>query len=214
MGWIAAALWIFVSAQSASQVSHLALAAELTVASQDRNGVFGLRLAFALAGFFLAALALGVLERARDVPSVVAGLALGAALLTGALCAACAWRMREPPGSSPLACASPQRAFGDVLRNPQARRLLGVLFFESAGFATMTTSMAYASQYLFQRAPGTRSLLLASALVAALASVPLWLVLARAASTADVCGSRRSWAARRFSVRSWGCPRAPGSWSR
>jgi Na+/melibiose symporter-like transporter len=177
MAWIAGALWVFVGAQSAFQVPHLALAAELTVASPDRNRVFGLRLAFTLLGFLLAALALGSLERAQDIQATAANLGLAAALLTAALCATCAWYMREPRHAPPITQASAFRAFVAVLRNPQARRLLVVLFFEAAGFATMTTSMVYASEYLFMR-QGASSLLLGSALIAALASVPLWLGLA------------------------------------
>lgn len=183
--WIGAALLIFVTAQTAFQVPHLALAAELTVETPDRNRVFGVRLALVLFGFLLAAVALAACERAMEPRDVVSSIALVASTLTAGLCALCAWRIHEPRRSRAQIAQSPYRAFGDVLRNPPARLLLGVLFLEAVGFGTMTTSMVYASEYLFERA-GFASLLLASALVSALASVPVWLRLAHVFSRRDL----------------------------
>jgi Na+/melibiose symporter-like transporter len=63
-GWMGAALLLFVTAQTAFHVPHLALGAELTRDEQQRNRVFGVRLALSLSGVFAAALLLGALERA------------------------------------------------------------------------------------------------------------------------------------------------------
>jgi GPH family glycoside/pentoside/hexuronide:cation symporter len=177
-GWMGAALLLFVSAQTAFQVPHLALGAELTDDERDRNRVFAVRLAFSLSGYLLAALALGRLERAPDPARNASAIALGAGIATALLCGLAVWVLREPADSMRRSAASPYRAFGDVLRNPHARLLLSVLFLEAIGFATMTTSMAFATKYLFQR-EGQTSFLLAGALLAMLTSVPLWLRLAR-----------------------------------
>lgn len=180
--WIAAALLLFESAMTAVQIPHLALAAELTDDGRDRNRVFGARLAWTLGGFLLGALALGHIERSAAPRQSVAALAALAGLVAALLCVLCGAWLREPRErrSSPT---SSLRAFGDVLRNRQARCLVGVIFLEAIGFATLTTSMAYASEYVFERRVAT-STLLSSALLASFASVPLWL-----------------WAGRRFARR-------------
>jgi len=176
--WMLCALVLFVGAQSAFQVPHLALGAELTHDERERNRVFAVRLALSLSGVFLAALTLGGLERASDPRGAAVRVAAAAGVATAALCALAVWRVREPREHAARAMASPWAAFGGVLRNPHARCLLAVVFLEAIGFATMTTSMAFATQYLFQR-EGATSLFLASALVAMLASVPVWMRLAR-----------------------------------
>lgn len=177
-GWMLGALLLFVTGQTAFQIPHLALGAELSADERERNRIFGVRLAVSLCGVLLAALALGGLERAADPRAAATRLAVGAGAATVALCAFAAWRARESREQAPTRPRSPYAAFGSVLRNPHARRLLAVVFLEAIGFATMTTSMAFATQYLFQR-EGATSLFLAGALVAMLASVPLWLRLAR-----------------------------------
>ena len=178
IAWLGAALLLFVAAQSAFQVPHLALAAELTSDAHDRNRIFAGRTAFQLSGVLLAAIALGALERAPAPRAAATGVALAAGVVTAALAAFAVWRLREPADHRGRGAASPWRAFGDVLRNPHARRLLAVVFLEAIGFATMTTSMAFATEYLFGR-KGATSLLLGGALVAMLVSVPAWLALAR-----------------------------------
>ena len=134
--WIAAALLLFETARSAFQVPHLALAAALTRDERARNRVFGARLAATLAGYLLAALSLAALEASEDPRERVAAIALAAGLASAGLCALCAWRVHEPPDAACPVAASPWRAFGDVLRNRQARRLLGVQFLEAIGFGT------------------------------------------------------------------------------
>ena len=174
--WLGGALLLFESAQSAFQVPHLALAAEL--GAERRNHVFGARLAATLAGFLLGALALGSFERAPEPRGRVALAALAAGIACAGLCLLCGWRVREPRAHDACPAPPPGRAFGDVFRNRQARRLLVVVFLEAIGFATMTTSLAFASEHLYERrAPA--SALLAGALIATFASVPLWLLLAR-----------------------------------
>lgn len=176
--WMGAALLLFFSAQTAFQVPHLALGAELTDDARDRNRVFAVRLALSLGGYLLAAAALGHLEGAADPRRGARAIAVGAGIVTALLCLLAVWRLREPAGHVSRSVASPARAFGDVLRNRQARLLLAVVFLEAIGFATMTTSMAFATGYLFQL-EGHTAWLLAGALLAMLASVPLWLRLAR-----------------------------------
>jgi GPH family glycoside/pentoside/hexuronide:cation symporter len=177
-GWLAAALLLFVTAQTAFHVPHLALGAELTRDVQQRNRVFAIRMALSLSGVFAAALVLGALERAGDPRRAAAEVAAIAGIATVALCALAAWRVREPDGHRELRVSSPLRTFSDVLRNRHARLLLAVVFFEAIGFATMVTSMAFATEYLFAR-EGATSVFLAGAMVSMLASVPVWLRLAR-----------------------------------
>jgi GPH family glycoside/pentoside/hexuronide:cation symporter len=176
--WVCAAVILFFTAQSALVVPHLAWGAELAGAGHDRTRVFAGRLAVGLGGVFLGALAMGALERSADPRATAFGVAVAAALGVAIACAVTVGRLSERPELQGRGARSPGAAFRDVLRNPHARRLLAVLFLEALGFASMTTTMPFYIQYVMAR-EGQAALFMGGALGAMLASIPVWLVLAR-----------------------------------
>ena len=167
-------------------VPHLAWGAELADAGHDRTRVFAGRLAVGLSGVFLAAGAMGALERSADPRATAWGVAVFAALLIVIGCVVATSRLRERPDYQGRGAQSPYAAFGDVLRNPHARILLAVLFLEALGFTSMTATMPFFIQYVVER-EGQAALFMGGALGAMLASIPVWLALARR------FGKRRLW---------------------
>lgn len=185
--WMGAAVILFYLAQSGFEVPHLALGAELVPGGgHDRTRLFAGRLALGILGTLGAALCMGLLASAVDPRVAAAQVAWLAALATLAGIALCVGSVRERRELQGRAGASPWRAFGDVLRNPHARVLLGVLFLEGMAFACLTTSMVFASEYLVGRSDLTPYLLIGAVVVIGL-GIPLWLPLARR------FGKRRVW---------------------
>jgi GPH family glycoside/pentoside/hexuronide:cation symporter len=186
--WVCAAVLLFFTAQSALVVPHLAWGAELAGAGHDRTRVFAGRLAVGLGGVFLGAGAMGALERSADPRATALGVAVAAALAVAVACALATSRLRERSDHQGRGGRTPWTAFGDVLRNPHARVLLAVLFLEALGFASMTTTMPFYIQYVANR-EGQAAFFMGGALGAMLATIPVWLALARR------FGKRRVWLA-------------------
>jgi Na+/melibiose symporter-like transporter len=186
--WVCAAVILFYTAQTALAVPHLAWGAELAASGHDRTRVFAGRLAVGLGGIILAAGAMGALERSADPRATASGVAVAAALLVVVTCVVAVGRLRERPDYQGRGARTPYTALRDVLRNPHARILLGVLFLEALGFASMTATMPFYIHYVAAR-EGQAALFMGGALGAMLASIPLWLALARR------FGKRRLWLA-------------------
>lgn len=176
--WMAAGVMLYFSAQTALAVPHASLGAELSADHHERTRIFAGRMLFEVTGFFLASAGLYLLERTADARAVAGWLALAASLGTLALTVASAARVRERPEHQGRGGRSPYASFGDVFRNPHARLLLGVFFLETLGFTTMITALPFATQYVLEM-QGQASILLGSAVVVMVASVPLWLRLSR-----------------------------------
>ena len=95
--WVCAAVILFYTAQTALAVPHLAWGAELAASGHDRTRVFAGRLAVGLGGIFLAAGAMGALERSADPRATASGVAVAAALLVVVTCVVAVGRLRERP---------------------------------------------------------------------------------------------------------------------
>jgi GPH family glycoside/pentoside/hexuronide:cation symporter len=176
--WMAVAVLAFYTAQTACSIPHIALGAELTRSHHDRTRVFGGRTVAEIAGVMAAAGALYALERADDVRGAARAIALLGGAGAVALLLVTAASVRERPEHRGRGGQRPYVAFRDVLRNPHARLLLGAACLEAVGFATLTTVMPFATEYLLGL-HGMTSIFLALALVSMVASVPVWIPLSR-----------------------------------
>jgi GPH family glycoside/pentoside/hexuronide:cation symporter len=183
--WMSVTVVAFYAAQSAFAIPHASLGAELTTSHHGRTRVFGVRAAFSGAGMLLGLAALAALERATDARASATSIATALGLLAAGTAAICALGVRE---RAPLAGQSPApfRAATDVVRNPHARRLLGVFFCAELSTALLATMLPYAAQYLLHDPTATTRTLLCF-LVATLISLPVWVALARR------LGKRRAW---------------------
>jgi GPH family glycoside/pentoside/hexuronide:cation symporter len=176
--WMGAAVILFYSASTALSVPHTALGAELTTDHHDRTRVFAGRMLIDVLGTLLAAGGLYLFEHSEDVRLTAAQISWAAAVLTAALAIITVAGVREPREHRGRGGDSPYGAFGDVLRNPHARLLLMVILLETLGFSAMVTTMPYATEYWFDL-PGKAGILVGSAVVMMIVSVPFWPVLSR-----------------------------------
>jgi GPH family glycoside/pentoside/hexuronide:cation symporter len=80
-------------------------------------------------------------------------------------------------------------AFGDVLRNPHARRLLLVQCSHFFSVAVLSLVSAYVFQYVLRVPSGTAALLVACFAVGVVAAIPLWVMLSKR------FGKHRCWSA-------------------
>jgi GPH family glycoside/pentoside/hexuronide:cation symporter len=171
--WMGVGLILFYTAQTALSIPHLALGAELTVGYHDRSRVFGGRMIFDFFGILLAAGALFLLESAQAPRTVATSVALAAAIVTLVLVWLTALRIRERPEYQDRPQPTPYSAYRDVLANPHARLLLGVLLLDQLGFTCLITVLPYANQYILGET-GLTGPLVAGAVIAAVAVYPIW----------------------------------------
>ena len=86
-------------------------------------------------------------------------------------------RTREPTHRGHGA-RTPMGALRDVLRNREARLLIGVFFLEKLGLSLLLTLIPYVTQYLLHE-PGRSGGFVAGAVISAAMVYPLWFPLAR-----------------------------------
>ena len=176
--WMGAAILLFWTAQTAFGIPHLALGAELTLDYHDRSRVFAGRLILDFVGAILAALAMFMLESARDVRAAAGTVAFFGAFASVCLICFSTARMRERPSYQGRAAKASWRAFGDVFRNPHARLLVVIFFLDQLGFSAVVTMLPYASEYVLEES-GMTGIFIASAMGAALLAIPVWIPLSR-----------------------------------
>ena len=186
--WIGAAIVLFYTAHTAIAVPHMALGAELSGDHHDRTRIFSGRLGLDLTGVMLAAGALHLLETSAEPRVAAAEIAVLAGLISTAIILAAVARLRERSDYQGRGATSPYRAFSDVARNPHARVIAAVYLLETLGFATMTTVLPFATEYVLDL-PGKTSVFLGSAIGVMLTTIPLWAPLSRR------FGRRNLWAA-------------------
>jgi GPH family glycoside/pentoside/hexuronide:cation symporter len=176
--WLTVTFLIYLTFYTTFRVPHMALGAELSRGYHDRTRVFGVMQVVENGGILLAAGGLAFIERS-DVPrEAAAQLSRGIAFLIVVLVLWTTFRLRERSEFQGRGRAGSFRAFGDVLRNPHARLLIGIFFLEQLGFASLVTLLPYLSDYVIFT-PGETSIYLMSAIVSMAASIPLWIRLSR-----------------------------------
>jgi Na+/melibiose symporter-like transporter len=176
--WVATGMLALDTAFTAFLVPHGALGAELSLEHHERSRIFGYRqVAFQL-GFFIALGAMSVLVAAADERTAAFWLAAAGGGLSALGIGFAALRLRERGGFQQRRVAPPLRALREVLRNPHARIMLGVLLIEHLGLAALAVIAPYYVQYVL----GDETLLpflAGSYLVTSLLAVPGALALSR-----------------------------------
>jgi GPH family glycoside/pentoside/hexuronide:cation symporter len=180
LAWVAASVLGFYSAMTAFQVPHAALGVELTHHPQSRNRVFAVKYLVQMVGLF-AAFWIGV--GLVDDPETGREGARWLGLLGGlgsALFVALAVPLLPPERSDyqGRGGVSIWRALRDVAGNPEARLLLFVFFIEAVGLGGLTVLVPFVTEYVMHRPDLTREML-SVYVVAGVAGVPLWVLLAR-----------------------------------
>jgi GPH family glycoside/pentoside/hexuronide:cation symporter len=180
VAWMAVAVFGFYTAMTILVVPHAAWGAELTPHYHDRTRVFGWRhvgwtlgsISSLGAMFFL--IQAGI-EGGRATAFTIAAVAGG---VTGALILLSVALLRERADYLGRGGGRVGAAYADVLRNPHARLLLGVILIENVGGATIAILTPYIAQYVVGR-PALTPLFILAYMIPSVASTPLWLTLSR-----------------------------------
>ncbi|MEN8181642.1 MAG: MFS transporter [Myxococcota bacterium] len=177
--WMGAAILLFYTAITTFSVPYLALGAELSEGYHDRTRVFGAKAFGDHIGIIVAAGSLLVLERSAQPRGAAATIALLAATLMVAGILWSARVLREPAHHQGRGGSrSPLAAFADVLRNRDARLLLGVFFLEMLGYQAFVVLLPYLTEYILET-PGATAFYLFAAIAATLVTLPVWVPLSR-----------------------------------
>lgn len=176
--WIGTAILLFYTAYTAFRVPHIAMGAELSRGYHDRTRVFGIMQMVESTGMLAAAAVLIFLENADDPRAFARNLSIAIAIFSTALIVLAVWRLRERSEFLGRGGANPWKSFGDVLKNPHARILVGVFFLEQLGFSALVALVPYISDYLINT-PGNTGIYLFSAIGTTLLSVPMWIKLSQ-----------------------------------
>lgn len=175
--WIAVSLIGFYTSYTMFDVPHMALGAEMSLQATGRNRIFAVRQAIRI----VAMLAAGILgsyvvgeglEATHTMSIVVAALTL-VLVFVGV-----AWLPPERVEFKGRGGKNPYRALRDVITNPHARLLLMVIFVDAIG----TGGIGVLSPFVIDYVVGRKDMipvLLGLNLITTLASVPVWLWLAR-----------------------------------
>ncbi|MAG34499.1 MAG: hypothetical protein CL908_26810 [Deltaproteobacteria bacterium] len=177
IAWISVAIIGFYTAYTVFDVPHMSLGAEITLDASERNRVFGVRqvmrvlgmLAAGVLGTYLVSQGVGV---TRIMAWVVALLTVVMIFLGVSFLPPERGDFKGRGGEKPL------RAIRDVAANPHARLLLFVIFIEAIGAGGIGVLTPFVLDYVVGRAELV-PVLLGANMAATLASIPLWLALAR-----------------------------------
>ncbi len=176
--WIGAAILLFYTAYTAFRIPHLAFAAELDRGYHERTRVFAILQAVESIGMFAAAGALALLEAADEPRAFARQLSVVMGAFAGLLILLPVLLVRERAEFQGKGGTNPLRSFSDVVKNLNARILIGVFFLEQIGFGALVVLLPYLSDYVIV-SPGQTAIYLSSAIGAMLVSIPVWLSLSR-----------------------------------
>jgi Na+/melibiose symporter-like transporter len=183
--WMGGGLFLFYTTYTALSVPYGALGAELSADYHDRTRLFGYRQAVGAVGLVCAVVAYYLLLEAERGAGPFTGRQLGlgvgiaAVALTGISVAVLLARV---PERAALRDRGPERifgAFGDVLRNPHARRLLVVQALHFFSVASLAIGSAFLFQHVMAVPSWVAACLVGSFAVGALGAIPVWVRLSR-----------------------------------
>ena len=177
IAWITVGVLGFYTAYTIFEVPHMSLGAELSLDSNGRNRVFGLRQALRITSMMLAAASTGViLADGRDAVEAMIMIfaALTLVMIPGGI-AQLPPEREEFQGKPPQ---NPFKAVADVCRNPHARLLLTVLFIDGVGAGGIGTLAPFVLDDVVGHPELVPALLLGN-MGASLLAVPIWIRLAR-----------------------------------
>jgi len=184
----ARAIIVFYTAVTGFSVPYYALGAELSAGYHDRTRVFGAKAFGDHIGIVLGALSLLLMENAESPRSVAACVATVAGVLMVASSVWVTAALREPAAHQGRGGSKPAHAaFADVIRNREARILLGVFFLEMLGYQTFVVLLPYVTEYVLGT-PGATAYYLFGAILTTLATLPIWVPWSRRSGKAFVWG--------------------------
>ena len=176
--WMTFGVIGFYSAMTIFVVPHQSLGAEISTGYHDRNRIFGARHAIWGIGSMLALVGMYLFVVSTDPRKTAMQQAVLAAVVTAAMLIFCVTRLRERPEYQGRGASSPFRAYKDVLGNRHARLLLIVFLIENLGSATIGILTLYIAEYIIGT-PQLAPLFILAYMVPSIASVPMWMPLAK-----------------------------------
>ncbi len=178
VAWTLVVFLLYRTFYSTFRVPHMALGAELSRGYHDRTRVFGGSQLVETLGLLGATMAIGVVENAVDPRETMARISLYmATAIVAALLLATAW-IREPKSHQRQDAHGSFAVFAQVLRNPHARIVLGIVLCEQAGLTLVLSGMPFFSDWVL-RTPGQTATYMGSAVVTMVVAIPLWVVVSR-----------------------------------
>ena len=175
--WIAASVIGFYTSYTIFDVPHMALGAELSLGATGRNRVFAFRHAIRVVAM-LAAGTLGTYFVGQGIESTHVMAFIVAASTIVLVFLGVSWLPPERAEFQGRGGKNPFRALRDVIVNPHARLLLTVIFIDAIGVGGIGVLTPFVIDYVV----GMKKLipvLLGINMLATLATVPLWIWLAR-----------------------------------
>jgi GPH family glycoside/pentoside/hexuronide:cation symporter len=176
--WIGVALFGFYTAFTVYQIPHLSLGAELTTDHHDRNRVFGVQSASFSAGMIFAFGSMQFIMTSDDQRETTRLAATVLIVAASVLLVIPPLRVRERAEHQGRGAQSAVQAMRDVLRNPDARRLLAVQFVMMIGISVVGLLSPYQVEYVLKR-PDMVGPLPAAFLIFNIGSIPIWVRLSR-----------------------------------
>jgi Na+/melibiose symporter-like transporter len=182
--WVGGGLLLFYTTYTALAVPYGALGAELSQDYHDRTRVFAYRQGVGSIGLLCAVGAYYLLLEAaqgRGFSSRAVGLGVGsfAAVTLCVTVALVVWRLREREEYQHRGPARVFGAFGDVARNPHARRLLVVQCAHFFSVAALSLVSAFMFQYVLELPSWAATLLVACFAGGTVLAIPAWVSLSR-----------------------------------
>jgi len=175
VGWLSVGVVGFYTAFTIFVVPHMALGAELSSDTRERNRIFGVRQVAVSVGMLLAfGLGAPLLEKPEGAREAAAQLIWIAALLTMLIIAiGCANLPRERLDYVGRGAQSPLKALRDVWANRHARLLLFVFFIETFGIGSVSAMSPYVVKYVI-KVEGVLGMVLLFYTLPAVLSIPVW----------------------------------------
>lgn len=178
VAWTLVVFLLYRTFYSTFRVPHMALGAELSRGYHDRTRVFGGAQLVETLGLLAATGAIAAVENAVDPRETMARISIWmAAAIVAALFLATAF-IRESPAHQRRDEHGSFAVFGQVLRNPHARLLLGIALCEQVALTLVLSGLPYFSDWVL-RTPGRTAAYMGSAVLTMVVAIPLWIVISR-----------------------------------
>jgi GPH family glycoside/pentoside/hexuronide:cation symporter len=178
VAWMALALFLYETANTAYLIPHGALGVELTANYHERTRLFGYRHVLMAAGMILGVGGFELLRSAEEQRRV----AFLGSLLIGAVTAALIFyttaRLPERADYRGRGAQRLGKAFADVFRNPHARLILIVFGIETFGASSLAILATYVMEYVIE-APELTAYFILLYFVPQFALTPVWIALSR-----------------------------------
>jgi GPH family glycoside/pentoside/hexuronide:cation symporter len=176
--WMGAMVILFYTGLTVFLMPHDSLGAELSTDYHDRNRIFGFKRFTFGVGTLAVFAGVALLTESEQPRADARWISALAAAVTALLMLYTGLSIRERPEYQGRGSSKPLAAIADVLRNPHARLLLLVFFFQQLGMGALTISAAYHAEYVLGT-PQALPIVLGTFFVASMLSLPAWVALGR-----------------------------------